>query len=114
MIRAGSMLVAEALQRSMFGRTFILNEMYMPFCARQIYLASLFSDELQPNTRHLHPFSVQHLMEIGTQFGIAEGEWFGGGTIAAVYERVVSRYCQEQIGMAVYVAPPGLNTIYAV
>lgn len=114
MIRSGSMLVAEAAQRSFFGENFVNDSRYMKYCPKQVWLASLFNDEMVKNTRHLHPFSVQHLMQLGVEFGKDEGEWFAPGTIAQVYKKIFDEYCEEQFNMSIYICPPGLNTLYVV
>ena len=115
MIRSGSMLVAEALQRSMFGTHFKLDPEFSKKCPRQIWMASLFNEEMKSDTRHFHPFSIQHLMELGElKFGKREGEWFAPGTIAQVYQHVISNYCEEQLNMSIYLCRPGFNTIYEV
>ena len=115
MIRSGSMLVAEALQRHTFGPSFKHNPELSKRCPRQIWMASLFNEEMKPDTRHFHPFSVQHLMELGdTKFGKREGEWFAPGTISQVYHHIISNYCEEQLNMSIYLCKPGFNTLYEV
>ena len=114
MIRSGSMVVAEAIQRSMMGKDFISNEQDSVYCPRQIWLASLFTEEMSENTRHKHPFSIQHLMALGETFGKREGEWFAPGTIAAVYKYIFENYCEEQLNMSIYLCEPGFNTVFEV
>eukprot|EP00770_Monocercomonoides_exilis_P001265 MONOS_1257.1-p1 / transcript=MONOS_1257.1 / gene=MONOS_1257 / organism=Monocercomonoides_exilis_PA203 / gene_product=unspecified product / transcript_product=unspecified product / location=Mono_scaffold00021:152874-155395(+) / protein_length=820 / sequence_SO=supercontig / SO=protein_coding / is_pseudo=false len=106
------MLVAEAIQRHLLGRNFSFNPNFFPFCPRCVWLASLFSDEMKPGTRYQHPFSIQHLMELGENYGKAQGQWFAPGTIANVYKSIITRHVGPQLGMAVYIPPAGFNTIY--
>ncbi|KAK2957248.1 putative cysteine protease ATG4B [Blattamonas nauphoetae] len=112
MIRSGSMLVATALQSIYFGESFRLDAAYVSSCTRLKWLTSLFSEEMQKNTRHLHPFSIQHLMELGAQYGKRQGTWFAPGTIAKVYQDLLMSYLPMNQAVSVYICEQGLNTIH--
>jgi hypothetical protein len=114
MIRSGSMLVAEAMSRELFGRDFVYNPDIFPNCPRCVWFVSLFSEEVRKDTRHLHPFSIQHLIETGEKFRKKQGKWFAPGTIAFVYEYLLAKYAPPPLQLGVYLCPQGLNSVYIV
>lgn len=117
MIRSGQMLAAEALQRVFFGSQFTFDPLKIPLCIKYQWFTSLFSEEMtNSNTRHLHPFSIQNLIETATKFNKPEGSWVGPGVIANV---IAELFNCIPIGnnyqlIAVYVCEQGLNTIFMV
>ncbi|KAA6394352.1 MAG: hypothetical protein EZS28_010124, partial [Streblomastix strix] len=112
MMRSGSMLIGEALQQVIFSRNFIFDREYFAYCPKCIWLTSLISDEKKVRTRHIHPFSIQHIMEKGVEYNKAEGKWFGPGTVANVYAELIKRFAPNPLRIGVYVCEQGLNTIY--
>lgn len=114
MIRSGSMLMATALQRNIFSKSFKFDPTWCCFCPKVVWFSSLFSEEMHPNSRHLHPFSIQHLMECGEMYGKKQGQWFAPSTIARVYTDLISKYAERQLGISVYLCETGLNTIFVV
>ena len=102
MIRSGAMLMGTAIQRCLFSRQFIYEPEWGCFCTQMVWLASLFNEEMRAGTRHLHPFSIQHLMETGEQSGKLQGRWFAPSTIAFVFKQLISKYAEQQLGLSVF------------
>ncbi|KAA6368188.1 MAG: hypothetical protein EZS28_036286 [Streblomastix strix] len=73
-----------------------------------------FGYEKKVRTRHIHPFSVQNIMEKGVEYNKAEGKWFGPGTVANVYAELIKRFAPNPLRIGVYICEQGLNTIYIV
>ncbi|KAA6383345.1 MAG: hypothetical protein EZS28_021128 [Streblomastix strix] len=63
-------------------------------------------------TRHIHPFSIQHIMEKGVEYNKEEGKWFELGTVANVYAELIKRFAPNPLRIGVYICEQGLNTIY--
>ena len=108
------MLIGTALQRFFFSNDFRYQPQWACYCARMVWLATLFSEEMKSGDRYLHPFSIQHLMEWGEKSGKAQGKWFAPSTIAYVYREVISKYAEQQLGLSLHMCEAGLNTVYVV
>ncbi|KAK2963007.1 Cysteine protease ATG4C [Blattamonas nauphoetae] len=112
MVRSGSMLVASSYQRALFGPQFRVTNEYLRHCPRCLWMTSLFSEEMAPFTSHLHPFSIQTLLERGERYDKRQGQWFGPGTIANVYKDLFLEFCPASSIMHVHMCEQGLNTIF--
>ena len=108
------MLVGTALQRLLFSNNFRYQPQWACFCPRSVWLTSLFSEEMNLGDRYKHPFSIQHLMEVGEKAGKPQGQWFTPSIIAYVYKEILSKYAEQQLGLSIHLCEAGLNTVYTV